>query len=262
MFNSIAAGGRDLAWAVGTEDLSAAGRPLLDWNGRHWIKDAVPGRPATGQMVQVSSASPGTAWALGYVGVNGTNLVLRWQGRGWVRVPVPGNLRNQTVYSIAGGTGGTAWLYPPVPAGVTFFSDLLPGSARSVWLTGYICTAVEVEAGCTATESLIARWNGSAWHQAPRLRGTAEITSISPGRNGQPLWSGVFASGAREPLLFAHNNGKSWSLERLGPAMRGIVTTTTWVAAVPGSSVAWAITDSQASASTPGVTAIVFNPGR
>jgi hypothetical protein len=166
-------------WAVGTEDLSAAGRPLLlDWNGRHWIKDAVPGRPATGQMVQVSSASPGTACALGYVGVSGTNLILRWQGHGWLRVPVPGNLRNQTVYSIAGGTGQTARLYGytdsqgyllerwngarwqtiKVPDDLWgYVADMAATGRHDVWLNGY------TDSG----PSVIAHYDAGRWTSIP-----------------------------------------------------------------------------------------------
>lgn len=329
VLNSIAAASRNLAWAVGTEDASAAGRPLLlEWNGKRWSKDAVPGKPRVGQMVQVSSASPGTAWALGYVGAGGTNLILRWRRNAWVQVPVPGNLEGQTVYSIAAGTGGTAWLYgysdsrgyllerwsaahwqtikvpldlwgyvadmlavgahnlwlndytdqgdsviahynagrwtstQAAPGGATFISDFLPVTARSVWLTGYVCTVVEIGAGCTSIEPLIAHWNGSAWNQVVHPKGAAFITSISPGRGGQPLWAGVGASGRREPFFYVHFNGRAWSLEQAGPAMRGIVATSTLVAAVPGTNATWAVTDRQSNASAPGITAIAYNAGR
>ncbi len=328
VLNSIAAGSRDLAWAAGTQNVSATLGPLLlSWNGRHWVKDAIPGKPRVGQMVQVSSASPTTAWALGYVGSGGTNLVVRWRRSAWVRVPLPGDFQAQTVYSIAAGTGSTAWLYgytnshgyllerwtgahwqainvpsrlggevadmvatgsrdlwledytdqgdsviarynagrwtsiPPL-SGVTFISDLLPVTSRSVWLTGYLCTKIEVEAGCTGTEPLIAHWNGSKWNQVLHPKGAGFMTSISPGRSGQPQWAGVSVSGAREPLVFAHFNGKVWSVEHAGPAMRGIVATTTLVTAVPGSNATWAITDRQANALSPGVTAIAYNAGR
>jgi hypothetical protein len=329
VLNSIAAASRTLAWAVGTEDVSAAGRPLLlEWNGRRWTKDAVPGKPRVGQMVQVSSATPGTAWALGYVGADGSTLIVRWTRSAWVSVPVPRDLQGQTVYTIAAGTGGTAWLYGitdtqrnvlerwtrdrwqainvpenlwgdvegmlatgsrdlwlndytdqgddviarydagrwtsigPPPGGVTFVSGFLPVTARSVWVTGYLCTAVEPEAGCTASEPLIAHWNGSAWNRVLHPEGAAFITSISPNPSGQPLWAGVSVSGTREPLVYAHFNGKTWSLERAGAATRGIVTTSTFVAAVPGTNATWAITDRQADASAPGVTALAYNAGR
>ncbi len=329
VLNSIAAASKDLAWTVGTEDVSKTGRPLLlEWNGKHWVKDAVPGKPRVGQMVQVSSATPGTAWALGYTGADAATLILRWRRNAWVRVPVPGDLAGQTVYSIAAGTGGTAWLYgysdsrgyllerwiaahwqtikvplslwgyvadmaavgprdlwlndstdegsnviahydagrwtstEPAPGGATFVSGFLPVTARSVWLTGYICTVVEPGAGCLSIEPLIAHWNGSAWNQVLHPKGAAFITSISPGRSGQPLWAGAGASGAREAFCYVHFNGTTWSLERAGPAMRGIVATSTLVAAVPGTNATWAVTDRQTSASAPGVTAIAYNAGR
>jgi hypothetical protein len=329
VLNSIAVASRDLAWAVGTEDASGAGGPLLlDWNGKHWSKDAVPGKPRVGQMVQVSSATPETAWALGYIGAGGTNFVLRWRRNAWVQVPVPGVLKSQTVYSIAAGTAGTAWLYgysdsrgyllerwsaghwqtikvpvdlwgdvedmvavgardlwlndyndegnsvivhynaghwtatQPAPGGATFISDFLPVTARSVWVTGWVCTTVEPGEGCITVEPLIAHWNGSSWNQVLHPKGAAYITSISPGRSGQPLWAGVGASGAREPFFYAHFSGKAWSLEHAGPAMRGIVATNTMVAAVPGTNATWAVTNRQSNALAPGITAIAYNAGR
>ncbi len=329
VLNSIAAGSRTLAWAVGTENLSGTARPLLlSWDGQRWIKDAVPGNPRSGEFVYVSSSTPETAWALGYVGSGAANVVVRWRAHAWAEVTLPGNLRYQTVYSVAAGTGRTAWLYgytdargyllerwsgsrwqtikvpyglggdvadmvatgsddvwlkdstaqgnsviarynaggwtsiPPMSGGVTFISAFLPASPRSVWLTGALCTAAQPEQGCTASKPLIAQWNGSAWDRVVFPKGAALITSISAGRDAQPQWAGVSASGTRQALPYAHFDGQIWSVETAGAAVRGVVATSTLVAAIPGTNATWAATDSQTSESAPGVAGIAVNPGR
>jgi hypothetical protein len=328
VLNDIAAASPDEAWAVGTEALSAVERPLLlHWNGRRWIKDAIPGRPIAGQVDLVSAVAPRTAWALGY-STSGAALILRWAGRGWVKVQAPGILRNQVIYSIAAGTGGSAWLYgysgsrgnllehwtgrrwheirvpsrlsgaatnmiaagprgvwlsddtnegvyvlahyaagkwtsiaPPPSGGLSIVTGFLPVSTRSVWAAGYLCTAAQPEAGCTASRAEIAHWNGSAWSTRTHLGPIAETTSVSPGRTGRPLWAGVMATGPREPLLYEHFNGKTWSLVAASRRERG-VSTMTIVAAVPGSSATWAITERETTASAPGAATIQYNSGR
>ena len=327
VLNGIAAAGPDLAWAVGTENLSGkAGPLLLHWDGTHWIKDPVPGGAKADEMVQVSSARPGTAWALGYLG-NGSALIVRWIRHAWYRAPLPGNLDSQEIESIAGDTSGGAWLWgyglhgyllehwyrgswhpikvpydlwggveemrsagpddlwlndytgqgvgimahydagtwtstKPQSGGVSFISDFLAVTAKNLWVVGYLCTAAEPEAGCTSSLPQIAHWNGSAWNIVLHPKGVAYFTSISPARSGRPQWAGVSASGTSEPLLYAHFNGKTWSLEQAGARIRAAVMTWTAVAAVPGTDATWAIASRYANASEPGVTAIQYDPGR
>jgi len=108
--NGIAAGSSHLAWAVGAERIGPRQRALLlHWNGRRWIKDALPRGLTADNMFQVSSASPGAAWALGF-DPSGNASILRWARGSWLRVPIPGPLKGQTVDSVAGGTGGGGWL--------------------------------------------------------------------------------------------------------------------------------------------------------
>jgi hypothetical protein len=108
--HGIAAGSTDLAWAVGAERVGLRERALLlHWDGRRWIKDALPHGLRADDMFQVSSASSRTAWALGFNSF-GNASVLRWARGSWRRVPIPEPLEGQTVDAVAGGTGGGGWL--------------------------------------------------------------------------------------------------------------------------------------------------------
>jgi hypothetical protein len=150
----------------------------------------------------------------------------------------------------------------PQSGGVSFFTDFLARTSRNLWAVGYLCTAAEPGSGCTSSRPEIAHWNGSAWNSVLYPKGVAYVTSISPGRTGQPQWAGVSASGASEPLFYQHFNGKTWSRQRAGARIRGAVMTWTAVAAVPGTNATWAIASSYTKASGPGVTAIQYNPGQ
>ncbi|HEX9030528.1 MAG TPA: hypothetical protein VF834_01700 [Streptosporangiaceae bacterium] len=324
VLNSITAASPSLAWAVGTENLSGGARPLLlHWNGRRWIKDAVPVRRADGEMVQVSSASRRTAWALGYHS-SGAAVILHWVSGAWVRVPAPSGL--SPVNSIAGGTDGSAWLAgynsslgyllehwsrgrwqtikvpqnlwggmadmlavgsdnlwisdytvagqgivvhydagtwsstSAVPGGVAFVTDVLAVSPQRVWITGWLCTAIGPP-GCASTQPLIGHWNGSAWDKVLHPAGIGSTTSISPSRTGQPQWAGVTASGTGERLFYEHFDGTRWSLRSAAILVPGAVSSSTDVAAVPGTNATWAVASSQTSATSPGVTVIQYNPG-
>jgi len=329
--NGIAAGGPDLAWAVGAERVGPRERALLlHWNGRKWVKDALPRGLTANDMTQVSSASPRTAWALGFnlSNPNANASVLRWARGSWARVAIPGPLKGQTVDSVAGGTGSGGWLagdstlagfllfhwfrghwhaikipqpfggtvmdmhavgrrdlwinefttnglivhyvagkwssIDPPPRGVSFIGDVLAVSTRSVWITGTLCTAF-TPPFCSNSEPQLAHWNGTKWGvvlHPGRITGT---TTISRAKTGRPLWAGVTASASpsviSEPLFYEHFNGTRWVLEQ-GSTLLYAQSTTTDVAAVPGTNATWAIANSRVSMSSPGVTVIQFNPGR
>src|SRR5262249_59589555 len=80
------------AWAVGSVGAAAACRPLTErWNGSAW---AVVPSPSPSQLdnvlTGVATASPTSAWAVGYA-VRGYHraLIERWDGSAWRVVPSP-----------------------------------------------------------------------------------------------------------------------------------------------------------------------------
>jgi len=230
VLNGIAAASRDLAWAVGTETVSATGRPLLlHWNGRHWIKDAVPGAPQSGQVVQVSSAARDTAWALGYLGT-GAPFIVRWLGPGWIRVPVPGDLKGQTVYSIAGGTGGSAWLWGFSASDGYLLEHWSKGSWQAIkvpsdlWGTSADMHALGpndlwVNDFLGSGNGVVARYHAGTWSAtAPQAGGVSLIAGILPVAPSS-AWIAVFFCTAFQPGLgctsgqpeLAHWNGSAWN---------------------------------------------------
>ena len=100
--------------------------------------------PLATYLTSVSATSASNAWAVGYTGTG--TLVLRWNGKTWKRVssPTPGPVSNP-VSSV----GGTL-------IGVTAVS------AASAWAVG-----TTGDCGCGNGDSLILRWNGTAWKQVP-----------------------------------------------------------------------------------------------
>ena len=114
---------------------------ILRWNGKTWKQVPSPS-PGTGAgLYGVAATSGRSAWAVGYTGTStGTKtLILRWNGTAWKQVPSPSP------------AGDGAFLY-----------GVAATSARSAWAAG--CS------GCAFggfAQSLIVRWNGTAWKQVP-----------------------------------------------------------------------------------------------
>ncbi len=239
VLSDIAAASPDDAWAVGTEALSGAGRPLLlHWNGRRWIKDPIPGRQfAGGQVDLVSTAAPRAAWALGYL-ASAAALILRWDGRGWVRVRPPRDLENQVIYSIAAGPGGSAWLYgysglkgsllehwtgrswheikvPPKLGGT--FTNMIAAGPRGVWVNDYADTGVYV----------VARYAAGKWTSTrpPSAGGLSVFAGFLPVA-AHSVWTAGYLCTAAQPeegctssrAEIAHWNGSAWrAMTHLGP---------------------------------------------
>jgi PASTA domain len=84
---AVSASAPDDAWAVGD---SAAGTPVLHWDGHTWTPVPVP--VTDGTLGGVADFSPHSAVAVGTAGTFSSglrNLVLRWDGQAWTRVPSP-----------------------------------------------------------------------------------------------------------------------------------------------------------------------------
>jgi hypothetical protein len=139
--SAIAATSASNAWAVGS--IGNNKTLILRWNGTAWKQVSSPS-PLASYLTGVAATSASNAWAVGYTGVG--TLILHWNGRKWTRVssPIPGS-RSVPVPSV----GGTL-------IGVTAIS------AASAWVVG-----TTGDCGCGNGDSVILRWNGTAWKQVP-----------------------------------------------------------------------------------------------
>ena len=172
-------------WSVGNAE--SVTRPMIEhWDGSSWHLFASP-PPPTGVayvFLTVRARSAADVWAGGYrynFVTNGNRhaLVEHWDGTSWRVVP-------------------TATLSAPISE----IRGFAPVAAKSVWAVGRVGGA-----GVT-NQSLIERWNGSAWttFSAPSegpLNAVAEVTSTN-----------IWAAGTTG---FAHWNGSAW---------HGVVSTT------------------------------------
>ena len=155
---SAAPGGR--AWAVGSYCYLCSSSALsqernqtvvLHWDGAQWSQVPSPSPAGNAGLNSVSTGAGGTAWAVGYYCAPrctntdvtsgpylGHTLILRWNGTAWVRVPSPSPGDADTLLAVAVGDGGIAWA-----AGITCSSHC--GTSAAIYQT------------------LILRWNGTAW---------------------------------------------------------------------------------------------------
>jgi hypothetical protein len=166
-------------WAVGNAENVT--RPVIEnWDGSSWHLFASPAPPADVAYVflTVRARTAADVWAGGYqynyvTQGNRRALVEHWNGTSWRVVP-------------------TATLFAPISE----IRGFAPVAAKSVWAAGR-----KGGPGIT-NQSLIERWNGSAWtaYSAPsdgQLNAVAEVTSTN-----------IWASGT---MGFAHWTGSAWS---------------------------------------------------
>jgi hypothetical protein len=235
--SSVAAASANQAWAVGP---ASNGRSLiLHWNGTSWAQAADP----RGRLSSVAAISARDAWAVGCSDCSGSGvsrpLILHWNGSAWTQVPSPavrggGLLEGVTaasareVWAVGSTTGektlierwnGTTWQRVPSPnpgpSHGGFLRSVTTVSAHFAWAVGGAFGT-----STRGTQSLILRWNGTAWKRVP---------SPNPGVPGGSTdlgvgLGGVSASSARQawavgnlscgcgpgPAVILHWNGTSW----------------------------------------------------
>src|ERR1700677_4037382 len=213
------------AWAVGSTGSNSSAKTLiLHWNGTTWTRVASPSPAGGAALSSVAATSASNAWAIGYTGTG--TLVLHWNGSTWKRVssPTPG-LETSPVSS----TGGTL-------IGVGTVSS---ATAWAVGTTG--------DCGCGNGDSLILRWNGTAWKQVPiptpaggRKAGAALRNVAATSTNN--AWAvGVSGCGCMPssywPFILRWN-GTAW--KQVPSAIQSVNTSLSAVAATSASN-AWAV---------------------
>ena len=183
------------AWLVG-EYKGGNEVPFAErWNGSAWIQTAVPyggGVVHDNFLRAVSARAADDVWAVGDYDHGDPSfahfsLIERWNGSSWFQVPSPN------------------------PGGPTH-NNLLFGVATisvvSAWAVGSFSNG-------TALQTLVLRWNGSAWKRvrSPSPGGAAhdsELVSVTA-TSATNAWAvGWYSDGKVRHTLILHWNGKVW----------------------------------------------------
>jgi hypothetical protein len=241
----------DDAWAVGSHEISGVEETLIEhWDGSRW--SVVPG-PSPGLtqswLTSVSVVSPGAAMAVGgYVVYQGVQrrvhtLIVQWNGTDWSLAPSPNpGVRSNVLLSVAADSSRDAWavgsytptlrsghratlalhwdgatwsqVETPNPGGrQDTFSGVAATSSRHAWAVG----AYRAEG--KGRQTLIARWNGSAWSQVwspnpgPTENQLDSVSALSP----TDVWAvGEFVAtkgtgGAPYRTLIVHLGQSGWT---------------------------------------------------
>ena len=224
---ALVAPGRDQAWALGFTLKSGriAGDFLERWNGRSWLRSAVPG---TGlKPVTLAASSSSNVWLL-----SSANRAFVWDGQRWAAAPGtngmsmsdPVVLSPSDVWTVSGGVCGTGiadhwtgagFAAVTLPAGITAMSGSSP---RNFWVL-----AVPETTSCQAISGAVVRayrWTGSSFTRVsiPRI---AAAHSVRPGsfavRSARDIW---LADWGKSVLW--HWNGRHWTRTSLKPEGMGI----------------------------------------
>ncbi|HEV2451965.1 MAG TPA: hypothetical protein VGS62_08555 [Streptosporangiaceae bacterium] len=248
LLSGVAAASSSNAWAVGASShgFTSSRTLIAHWDGTAWTQVPSPNPGGTGSssqnvLLSVAATSSSNAWAAGFysTGTGARSLVLHWNGTAWTQQTSLNQGELESVAAIspasawaAGSLGGnpasktlvehwngTAWSQQasPNPAGFSFGSQLAGVAATSssnAWAVGQSLKDI----GPTVAQTLIARWNGTAW---------AQVSSPNPGGSaGDNLLGSVYALSsssawavggyATSPTasghtLVVHWNGTAWT---------------------------------------------------
>ncbi|HEX3491800.1 MAG TPA: hypothetical protein VHU92_20815 [Streptosporangiaceae bacterium] len=226
------------AYAIGDNSSFASGE-LERWNGTTWssVKYPLPAGAASDTTLNAISASgPSDVWIVGaYLdSANERNetFSLHWNGSAWsvVSMPLVTGSDNQRTYQ---------------------FNSIVANSPTDVWAVGGSGDNA-LEQGGSPSTTLIEHWNGTAWSIVPSPSpGTgADLTGVATSSAS----NGVWAVGSDTPsgttgaqTLTLSWNGTAWTT--VASPDNGNPSTLSGVAALPGSSVLWAVGRSGASGS-------------
>jgi hypothetical protein len=168
-------------------------------------------------LAGVAVAPGGTAWAVGswFEGTVQGNLVERWGGGAWRLQPSPD-------------VGS--------PAAQDSFSGVAAVSATSAW-------AVGISSAGPVVQTVIERWNGSAWHRVPSPTPPGSVSAGFLYGVAAMSRSSAWAVGSYNTrCLAARWNGVSWKRVSV-PSPAGAVGCTLVKVAVLSPSNAWAVGD-------------------
>lgn len=180
------------AWATGFYSTGTGAHSLvLHWNGTAWKRQASVNQ---GELVSVAASSPASAWAAGFLG--GTpafkTLIEHWNGTAWKEQASP-NPAGFRFGSLLGGVAAT--------------------SSSNAWAVGQSLKETAPDVG----QTLIARWNGTAWAQVPSPNpggsaGDSFLGSVCALSSSSAWAVGDYATSptATGHTLVVHWNGTAW----------------------------------------------------
>jgi hypothetical protein len=217
--------GQANAWFIGQYVTGATAHAFAEhFNGRSWR--AMPAPPITGFVL--SGASSSAICVLnGLFGSpsTGTNVLACWNGRRWHRVLLPPSLDRKGA----------------------IIGSILVRSLSDIWVGGGLT-------GVTTVPGIAVHWNGHRWHlTAPRAGNFSGIVFdllVSDGHGG--LWARSDCDCGGPAWRLWHHTGGTWAGPAL-PAIGGTFGLVLGIAAVPGTSSAWAVGVRGTSTSTDGV---------
>ena len=257
--SGVAATSAANAWAAGGYCNGTAEVTLVErWNGSTWKQAASPSPGVASQLTAVAATSATSAWAVGDYETKSTTKTLteQWNGTAWKQVPSPspdasvkggallygvaatsaknawavGNYydpTSQKTLTLILHWNGTAWKQVPSPSpgsvGLDFLSGVAATSTASAWAVGEYYNG-------SAYQTLVLRWNGTAWKQVPSPNpgGSSEGNSLSAvaATSANNAWAdGIYVNSAGGGVtLILHWNGSAWThvpSPTLGPPFPG-----------------------------------------
>ena len=243
------------AWAVGEyldKDTGKLNSLILHWNGTAWKRQRTPAVGAESSLSAVAATSSVNAWAVGDFKPHGGSVyrsfVLHWNGTKWKRQSIPepgsggldevaatsssnawavGSYYSDDVYSYRTFLlhwNGTKWKRQKSPnqgTGHNYLTGVTATSSTNAWAVGRYgegewCGGF-YPYGCN---SLILRWNGTAWKRQqsptgmidPHLEGVAATSSANAWAVGT-AWS---ETNEDYETLLLRWSGAAWTVHNLG----------------------------------------------
>ena len=178
-------------WAVGYYDNGANQTVIQHWNGTSWIVVSSPNTsPIQNNLLRgVTCNSASDCWAVGSYDNGGVlqTLIEHWDGNGWTIVPSPNTSASQS----------------------NFLSGVTCTSALNCWAVGSYL------AGSTY-QTLIQRWNGTAWTIVTSSNTSASQNNFLSGvtcTSASNCWAvGSFNSTFAEQTLIERWDGTAWTI--------------------------------------------------
>jgi hypothetical protein len=236
---SVACASTSDCWAVGWYDAPPAATALLEhWNGSAWSIVSAP-NGATSVLLSVTCNSSSDCWAAGYFANSNTGgsrvaLLNHWDGSNWSYVP-GGNFLDSLLesvtctstsdcwavgYKYSNGTGqtyvehwgGSSWSQVSSPNTSSTQYNVLNAvtctSASQCWAVGFYDNG-------SADQTLIERWNGTAWSivSSPNGSSNDSLSAVTCTSAFQCWAVGEYeVSNGGGQTLIEQWNGTAWSV--------------------------------------------------
>jgi hypothetical protein len=174
-------------WAVGYYDNTNAGRLqtlVLHWNGTAWKQVASPNPAGFNELRSVAATSRSNAWAVGFYFITGgkqKTLIEHWNGTAWRRVASPNPSPDSSFQALIGVTAT---------------------SSANAWAVGGYNNG-------TASQTLIAHWNGAAWKQVASRNPSSSANGLNSVTATSRTNAWAVGDSASQTLI-EHWNGTAW----------------------------------------------------